>query len=110
MCIRDSQKANDAVFISAGAQKSRKLRIEGEDITGVLHGIEFLRDAGSPHKPVVKDRVLVIGGGNVAVDVARTALRLGAKNVELICLEQRKEIDVYKRQAGKRSRLDVRLV
>ena len=93
--IQSLQKANDAVFISAGAQKSRKLRIEGEDITGVLHGIEFLRDAGSPHKPVVKDRVLVIGGGNVAVDVARTALRLGAKNVELICLEQRKEMPAY---------------
>ena len=45
----------------------------------MLHGIEFLREAGSANKPAVKDRVLVIGGGNVAVDVARTALRLGAK-------------------------------
>ena len=72
--------------------------IEGEDIKGVLHGIEFLREAGSAHKPAVKDRVLVIGGGNVAVDVARTALRLGAKNVEMVCLEQRHEMPAYKEE------------
>ena len=76
-----------AIFISAGAQKSRKLGVEGEDIEGVLHGVEFLREAASAKKPAVKERVLVIGGGNVAVDVARTALRLGAKNVEMVCLE-----------------------
>ncbi|MGA3285732.1 MAG: FAD-dependent oxidoreductase, partial [Verrucomicrobiota bacterium] len=93
--VQTLQKDYAAVFISAGAQKSRKLRVEGEEIKGVLHGIEFLRDAGSANKPAVKDRVLVIGGGNVAVDVARTALRLGAKKVELICLEQRKEMPAY---------------
>jgi heterodisulfide reductase subunit A-like polyferredoxin len=96
--IQSLQKANDAVFISAGAQKSRKLRVEGEDAIGVLHGIEFLREAGSANKPAVKDRVLVIGGGNVAVDVARTALRLGAKHVEMISLEQRKEMPAYKEE------------
>ena len=89
---------NDAVFISAGAQKSRKLRVAGEEIPGVLHGIEFLRDAGSARKPAVRDRVLVIGGGNVAIDVARTALRLGAKSVEMISLEQRKEMPAYKEE------------
>jgi heterodisulfide reductase subunit A-like polyferredoxin len=88
----------DAVFISTGAQKSRRLRIEGEQINGVLHGIEFLREAASANKPAVKQRVLVIGGGNVAVDVARTALRLGAKNVEMICLEQRQEMPAYKEE------------
>jgi len=88
----------DAVFLSAGAQKSRKLRIEGEQINGVLHGVEFLRDAASAGKPAVKDRVLVIGGGNVAVDVARTALRLGARRVEMVCLEQRDEMPAYKEE------------
>jgi heterodisulfide reductase subunit A-like polyferredoxin len=88
----------DAVFLSAGAQKSRKLRIEGEQINGVLHGVEFLRDAASPGKPSVKDRVLVIGGGNVAIDVARTALRLGAGRVEMVCLEQRDEMPAYKEE------------
>ena len=46
----------------------------------------------------MKDRVLVIGGGNVAVDVARTALRLGARNVEMVCLEQRHEMPAYKEE------------
>ncbi|MGA2787337.1 MAG: FAD-dependent oxidoreductase [Verrucomicrobiota bacterium] len=96
--IETLQSVYAAVFISAGAQKSRKLRIEGEDRAGVLHGIEFLREAGSASKPVVKDRVLVIGGGNVAVDVARTAVRLGAKHVEMISLEQRKEMPAYKEE------------
>ena len=87
-----------AIFISAGAQKSRKLRVEGEDIKGVLHGVEFLRESASARKPEVKDRVLVIGGGNVAMDVARTALRLGARNVEMVCLEQRHEMPAYKEE------------
>jgi heterodisulfide reductase subunit A-like polyferredoxin len=89
---------NNAVFISAGAQKSRKLLVEGEDQEGVLHGVEFLRAAASSDKPQVKDRVLVIGGGNVAVDVARTALRLGAGHVEMICLESRDEMPAYKEE------------
>jgi heterodisulfide reductase subunit A-like polyferredoxin len=92
------QKDFAAVFISAGAQKSRKLRVEGEDKSGVSHGVEFLRQAASAQKPAVKNRVLVIGGGNVAVDVARTALRLGAKQVEMICLEQRHEMPAYKEE------------
>ena len=88
----------DAVFLSAGAQKSRRLRIEGEQINGVLHGVEFLREAASAGKPAVKDRVLVIGGGNVAINVARTALRLGARTVEMVCLEQRVEMPAYKEE------------
>ncbi len=64
----------------------------------MLHGVEFLRDAASAKKPVVKGRVLVIGGGNVAVDVARTALRLGASRVEMVCLEQRDEMPAYKEE------------
>jgi heterodisulfide reductase subunit A-like polyferredoxin len=87
-----------AVFLSAGAQKSRNLRIEGEQIKGVLQGVEFLRDAASANKPAVKDRVVVVGGGNVAIDVARTALRLGAKKVEMACLEQRDEMPAYKEE------------
>jgi heterodisulfide reductase subunit A-like polyferredoxin len=89
-----------AIFVSAGAQKSRSLRIEGEQKTGVLQGVEFLREAASGKKPVMKDRVIVIGGGNVAIDVARTALRLGAKQVEMICLEQREEMPAYQEEVA----------
>ena len=92
------QTEHDAVFLSAGAQKSRKLGVEGEQIQGVLHGVEFLREAGSAQKPKVKDRVLVVGGGNVAIDVARTARRLGARNVEMVCLEQRHEMPAYREE------------
>jgi heterodisulfide reductase subunit A-like polyferredoxin len=84
---------NEAVFIGVGVQVSRKLSISGEDLQNINYGVEFLREANSKgKKPVIKDRVIVIGGGNVAVDVARTARRLGAANVEMVCLEQRDEM------------------
>ncbi len=90
------RKDNDAVFIAAGVTVGRRLGVEGENKPGVLQGVEFLRQAGSTgKKPAVKDRVVVIGGGNVAVDVARTALRLGAKSVEMVSLEQRDEMPAY---------------
>jgi heterodisulfide reductase subunit A-like polyferredoxin len=86
-------RENDAVFLGLGAQMSRNLGVEGEDKYGVHYGVEFLRQANSGNNPPeVNDKVVVIGGGNVAVDVARTALRLGAKSVELVSLEQRQEM------------------
>lgn len=94
----DLQKDYDAVYISAGAHVSRKLGISGEDKKGVLYGVEFLKQVGTQEKPVLNGKVTVIGGGNVAVDVARTALRLGAKKVELISLEQRDEMPAYKEE------------
>ena len=93
------RKDNDAVFISVGVQKGRPLGIEGEDKSGVEQGVNFLRQAGADgDKPKVRNKVVVIGGGNVAVDVARTALRLGAGSVEMVCLEQRKEMPAYKEE------------
>ena len=93
------KKESDAVFISAGAHVSRKLGISGEDKKGVNYGVEFLRQASSEkNKPQVKENVVVIGGGNVAIDVARTALRLGAKRVELVSLERRQEMPAYKEE------------
>ncbi len=94
--IDDLKKENDILFVSAGAHVSRKLGIEGEDKTGVLYGVEFLRQSvEETNKPKVNGNVIVIGGGNVAVDVARTALRLGAKKVELISLEKFNEMPAY---------------
>jgi heterodisulfide reductase subunit A-like polyferredoxin len=93
------KKESNAVFISAGAHVSRKLGIGGEDKKAVNYGVEFLRQAASTeNKPKVKDHVVVIGGGNVAIDVARTAFRLGAKRVELVALEQRNEMPAYKNE------------
>jgi len=94
--IETLRKEHDAVFIGAGVTKGRLLGVEGEDKQGVLQGVDFLRQAGERgSKPEVKARVVVIGGGNVAVDVARTALRLGAKTVEMVSLEQRHEMPAY---------------
>ncbi|MEN6578044.1 MAG: NAD(P)-binding protein [Phycisphaerales bacterium] len=93
--IETLRKDYDAVFLSTGVPLGRPLGVEGEDKTGVAQGVDFLRQAASANKPVVKNRVIVIGGGNVAVDVARTALRLGARSVEMVCLEQRRQMPAY---------------
>ncbi|MEN6426853.1 MAG: FAD-dependent oxidoreductase [Phycisphaerales bacterium] len=93
--IETLRKDYDAVFLSTGVPLGRPLGVEGEDKTGVAQGVDFLRQAASADKPVVKDRVIVIGGGNVAVDVARTSLRLGARSVEMVCLEQRRQMPAY---------------
>ncbi|MEW6070179.1 MAG: NAD(P)-binding protein, partial [Candidatus Thermoplasmatota archaeon] len=84
------KKEFDAIYIAIGMQEPAKLQIEGSDAKGVLYGLEFLREAKAGKLP--KDlgiNVIVIGGGNVAVDCAKTALRLGAKEVNIVCLETR---------------------
>ena len=87
------RQENAAVFISIGTQSSRRLGVEGEDKTGISYGLEFLRQAGDKdNRPKLNGKVVVIGGGNVAVDVARSALRLGADAVEMVSLEQRYEM------------------
>ena len=69
----------DAVFLAVGAWKSREMGIPGEDLKGVTHGIEFLKKVNTGEEVELGERVIVVGGGNTAMDVARTALRLGAK-------------------------------
>ena len=74
----------DAVFVATGAWVSRKLGVPGEDAQGVLQGLSFLRDVNAGGKPAVGKKVLVIGGGDVAMDVARCARRLpGVASVDL---------------------------
>lgn len=82
----------DAVFIGIGAQASRWIPLEGADLSGVLWGVDFLGGIAEGRIPPVGDRVVVIGGGNVAVDAARTALRCGAEQVTLACLESRERM------------------
>ncbi|HSG29281.1 MAG TPA: FAD-dependent oxidoreductase, partial [Candidatus Krumholzibacterium sp.] len=83
----------DSVFISVGANLAKSPGIEGEDHVDVVSGIRFLFDVthGRPHD-LTGRRAMVIGGGNVAIDVARTAVRLGAKSVQMMCLEKRGEM------------------
>lgn len=77
----------EAVFVATGMQKSRKLGVENEDVKGVYDGLTYLK-AATTERPIFGEKVLVIGGGNVAMDAARTAIRLGAKEVHVACLEK----------------------
>jgi NADPH-dependent glutamate synthase beta subunit-like oxidoreductase len=79
----------DAVLLAIGAHRDIKLGIEGEDLPSVISGLSFLREVNLGQKVKLGKKVAVIGGGNVAIDSARTALRLGAKVVHLVCLETR---------------------
>lgn len=76
-----------AIFIAVGFQLSRELDIAGAEMDGVFWGLDFLRDINLSRKIKVRGKVAVIGGGNVAMDTALAALRLGAREVEVICLE-----------------------
>ena len=89
------EKGYKAIFLAVGAQKSRRLNIEGVDLDGVLHGIEFLRDINLKNKVKIDKKVVVIGGGNVAIDVAMSSLRSGAEEVHLACLESREEMPAH---------------
>ncbi len=82
----------DAVLLAAGAWDSRSMRVEGEDLGGVIHGIHFLRDVVLGKDVKVGPKVCVIGGGNTAIDAARTALRLGAPEVTILYRRSRAEM------------------
>ncbi len=89
-------KEYDACFIAAGAHRSMKLDIPGEDITGVLSGLDFLKRSTSGEKVDIGAKVAVIGGGNTAVDTARTAKRLGASKVTIIYRRSSEEMPAHK--------------
>ena len=77
-----------SIFIAAGLHGSRSLGMKGEKLRGVLPGVSFLRDAAlNSDKLTIGKKTVVIGGGNVAVDVALTARRLGCQDVTMVCLE-----------------------
>ena len=77
----------EAVFISVGAHKGHKSPIPGADLQGVLIGVPFLRDVNLKKKVNVGSKVMVLGGGRVALDCARAATRLGASEVHIACVE-----------------------
>lgn len=82
----------EAVFLALGAQASQKMGVEGEDAPGVLSGIGFLRDIALGKKINLGQKVAVIGGGNTAIDAARTALRLGTGEVTIVYRRSRDEM------------------
>jgi len=82
----------EAFYLAIGAQAGRSLGIEGEDAEGVMTGVDFLREVNLGNDIKLDGEVVVIGGGNVAIDVARTATRVGAAKTSMFCLESRKEM------------------
>ena len=84
----------DAVLLSIGAHRSLPLRVEGEDLEGVLSAVDFLRAINSGARPHLGERVVVIGGGNTAIDAARSARRLGAQ-VTIAYRRSREEMPAY---------------
>lgn len=82
--IADLREEYDAVYIAIGAHIDRKIGIEGEEAQGVISAVELLREIGDDEMPDFTGKeIVVIGGGNVAMDVARSAVRLGAKRVRI---------------------------
>jgi NADPH-dependent glutamate synthase beta subunit-like oxidoreductase/NAD-dependent dihydropyrimidine dehydrogenase PreA subunit len=88
----DLRRDFDAVFIATGAHQSRKLGVPGEDLPGVVSGVDFLRAFRIDGCREMGERVVVVGGGNTAVDAARTAVRLGAKQVTILYRRTREEM------------------
>ncbi|MFC1946207.1 FAD-dependent oxidoreductase, partial [Chloroflexota bacterium] len=87
-----SGQGYNAVYLAVGAHQGMKMGIDGEDNTGVLDGAGFLRDVNLGIKVNVGSKVAVVGGGNVAIDSARIALRLGAKDVSILYRRTRAEM------------------
>ncbi len=83
---------NDAVIVAIGAWTSSKMRVPGEDLDGVLGGIDFLRDVALGNIPNIGKNIAICGGGNTAMDACRTAVRVGGENVYTLYRRTRAEM------------------
>jgi NADPH-dependent glutamate synthase beta subunit-like oxidoreductase/ferredoxin len=92
------EKGYDSVLVSTGTHKGTMLPLEGNDLQGVYVNADFLKKARQGQPLEVKEKVMILGGGNVAYDCARTALRLGAKEVHIACLENLDQITATKEE------------
>jgi heterodisulfide reductase subunit A len=98
-----------AIFLGTGAGISQKMGIPGEDITGVLHALDFLRQVNSGAKVSLGSKVAVIGGGNAAVDAARVAQRLGVKEITVVYRRSRAEMPAIPSEIEEMEREGVRI-
>ena len=92
LSLEDLRRDFDAVYLAIGSWRATPLRIDGEHLEGVELGIDYLRHVTKGAKVDLGETVVVIGGGNTAIDCARTALRMGAKNVKLVYRRTRDEM------------------
>ncbi|MFT4551436.1 MAG: formate dehydrogenase beta subunit [Chlamydiales bacterium] len=89
--ITEMQEKYDAIFIGNGLWKSRELPIPGTDQADIIRGVEYLKVITGGGKWRIGNHIVVVGGGNVSYDVARSSIRNGADKVTLVCLESRDE-------------------
>nr|MBC8490444.1 FAD-dependent oxidoreductase [Bacteroidota bacterium] len=97
--IESLKNKADAVFISTGLSKSKSIPVKGYNLENVIYGIEFLNNVAKNNidtEYFKSKSVIIIGGGNVAIDAARTVIRFNADKVTLVCLEQKEEMPAYK--------------
>jgi formate dehydrogenase major subunit len=90
--LKDLKATYDAVFLAIGAQKSTAMRVKNEDAKGVYGGIDFLYNVAKGHKVDVGKSVVIVGGGNTAIDATRTSIRLGAQKVAVVYRRTRDEM------------------
>jgi NADPH-dependent glutamate synthase beta subunit-like oxidoreductase len=107
--LADLRKDFDAVFIAVGAHKGRSLGIVNEHADGVIDGTEFLYKVNTGEKIKVEDKVVVVGGGNVAVDCARTCVRLGFKDVSIVYRRSRAEMPAIAEEVAEAEHEGVKL-
>ena len=93
-------KGYKAIYLAIGAQKSAKLNIPGEDLTGVYGGVDFLREVNLGNEVKLGKKVAVIGGGNVAMDVVRTAIRNGAEEAYIVYRRSADEMPADKEEVA----------
>ncbi len=98
-----------AFYLAIGCQGGRNLGIPGEDAEGVMNAVDFLRVALADENYPVEGKVVVVGGGNVAVDVARTAGRCGAESASMYCLESRDEMPASEEEIGEALEEDIEI-
>lgn len=89
--LTELQRDYDAVFLGVGLWKSRELPVPGFDEPDIIRGVEYLKVLCDERQWPLKDHLVVVGGGNVAFDVARSSVRNGVKKVTMVCLESRDE-------------------
>ena len=93
--LDDLRNASDAVFLGLGCQDASSMRCPGEDLPGVLSGIGFLEKVSKDETTPIGKRVMVVGGGNTAIDAARTAIRCGAEKVFILYRRTRVEMPAF---------------
>lgn len=93
--LDELEKEFDAVVLAVGCYGRTRLNVPGEEAAGVFPALDFMKRVRENRAPKIGERVVVVGGGNAAVDAAQTALRLGAKRVHLVSLEKREEMPAF---------------